>query len=68
VFYDFVGKKLGVITGEDGTLIEVNETFITTDPTLFDALYVVGGTAENQEKFMNIFYLTWKKHTNIISQ
>lgn len=51
VFYDFVGKKLGVITGEDGTLIEVNETFITTDPTLFDALYVVGGTAENQEKF-----------------
>lgn len=51
VFIDYVGEKLGIITGDDGSKIEINKTFNTTDPTLFDALYVVGGSAEDEEKF-----------------
>ncbi len=56
VFYDFVGERIGIITGDDGTRIETNETFITTNPTLFDALYVVGGSADDQEKFDEEIY------------
>ncbi|MFJ7934536.1 catalase [Sporosarcina sp. NPDC096371] len=54
---DIVGEKLGAVRGTDGLKVMANETFLTTDPVLFDALYVVGGTAANQAKFnYNIEY------------
>ncbi|MFD1360922.1 catalase [Lentibacillus salinarum] len=51
VFMDIISEKLGMVTGSDGTTIEVNETFKTTYPVLYDALYVVGGKADNEAKF-----------------
>lgn len=51
MFYDFVGEKLGTFTGDDGTKIEIDETFITTDATLYGALYVVTGAADDEKKF-----------------
>lgn len=48
---DIIGEKLGKVRGADGLSVIVNGTFLTMDPVLFDALYVVGGTAENQAKF-----------------
>nr|WP_255551623.1 catalase [Sporosarcina sp. E16_8] len=57
VTVDIVGEKLGKVRGADGLNVIVNETFLTMDPVLFDSLYVVGGTAENQAKFnSNIQY------------
>ena len=51
VTVDIIGEKLGKVRGADGLAVIVNGTFLTMDPVLFDALYVVGGTAENQAKF-----------------
>lgn len=51
VFMDIIGEHLGFVTGADGTKIEVNETFLTKYPVLYDSLYVVGGEAEDQERF-----------------
>lgn len=48
---DIVGERLGLVRGADGLKVMTNATFLTTDPVLFDALYVVGGTADNQAKF-----------------
>lgn len=57
VTVDIVGEKIGTVRGSDGLNVIVNETFLTMDPVLFDSLYVVGGTAENQAKFnSNIQY------------
>lgn len=57
VTVDIVGEKLGTVRGADGIKVMPNATFLTTDPVLFDALYVVGGTAANQAKFnYNIEY------------
>lgn len=46
-----ISEKLGTVTGANGLEINVNETFSTTAPVLFDSLYIVGGTASNQPKF-----------------
>lgn len=51
VTVDIIGSKLGTLVGADGVKIIVNQTFETTAPVVHDALYVVGGTAENQMKF-----------------
>jgi len=51
VTVDIVGEKQGKVSGADGLSVVVNDTFLTMDPVLFDALYVVGGTADNQAKF-----------------
>ncbi|NYF25390.1 catalase [Sporosarcina sp. JAI121] len=51
VTVDIVGEKQGKVRGTDGLSVNVNDTFLTMDPVLFDALYVVGGTADNQAKF-----------------
>lgn len=48
---DIVSEKLGTIRSADNFQVDVNETFLTTDPVLFDALYVVGGKAGNPAKF-----------------
>ncbi|WP_425435900.1 catalase [Oceanobacillus senegalensis] len=52
VFMDVISEHLGFVTGSDGTKIEVNETFLTKYPVLYDSLYVVGGKAQNQARFM----------------
>ncbi|MFA1822661.1 catalase [Virgibacillus oceani] len=51
VFYDVISDNLHPVVGSDGTKIEVNETFTTKYPVLYDSLYVVGGKAKNQGKF-----------------
>ncbi len=50
VDYTIVSEKFGVIRSSEGQKVRVNETFLTTAPVLFDSLYVVGGTANNQAK------------------
>lgn len=51
VFIDIVSQKLGTVTGNDGTKIEVEETFKTKYSVLYDSIYVVGGRTENQKQF-----------------
>lgn len=53
VFIDIISEKLGTVTGADGTCINVDKTFLTTYPVLYDSLYVVGGRADHEEKFMS---------------
>ena len=42
---------MGVVTAVDGTTIEVDETFISKYPVLYDSLYIVGGTMNDQALF-----------------
>src|SRR5690606_6310923 len=42
VFITIISERLGTVTGNDGTRLKVDETFLTTSPYLVDALYVVG--------------------------
>lgn len=67
VFIDVVSENLGTVTGNDGTPIEVDQTFVSTYPVLFDSIYVVGGKARNQarfnqniRKFLNDAYKSYK--------
>jgi catalase len=39
-----VSEQQGMIEGEDGSLLEVDHTFLTSDSVLFDAVYAVGGS------------------------
>lgn len=48
---DLVGDKFGVRYGENDLAVEIDETFLTVHPTLYDAIYVVGGEADNMKKF-----------------
>ena len=48
---DLVGDKFGVRHGKNDVAAEIDETFLTVHPTLYDAIYVVGGEADNQKKF-----------------
>lgn len=50
VDYTIVSEKFGTIRSADGHKVKVNESFLTTAPVLFDSLYIVGGTANNQDK------------------
>lgn len=49
--YSIIGEKLGIVKGADGQTLKVNKTFDTASSVLFDSLYIVSGTANNQEKF-----------------
>ena len=51
VFFDVISDTLNPVVGSDGTRMRVERTFLTTYPVLYDSLYVVGGTADNQGKF-----------------
>ena len=65
VFVDIISERLGTITGDDGTQLEVKETFKTKYSVLYDSLYVVGGAVENQDEFnqkIMEFYETAYKH------
>lgn len=48
---DLVGEKFGVCYGEKELAVEIDETFLTVHPTLYDAIYIVGGDADNMKKF-----------------
>ncbi|PAV27865.1 catalase HPII [Virgibacillus profundi] len=51
VFIEIVSEKLGTVVGEDGTKIEVDKIFVSTYPVLYDSIYIVGGSTENEAKF-----------------
>ncbi|WP_274309963.1 catalase [Solibacillus daqui] len=51
VRYSIIGERIGVIESKEGVQLMANETYLTTDSVLFDALYVVGVSADNQAKF-----------------
>src|SRR5699024_6841675 len=51
VFIEIVSDKLGSVRGKSGAEIQVNKPFLSTYEVLYDSLYIVGGTAENQERF-----------------
>lgn len=51
VFIHVINDQLGEVKGADGSVLEVTDTFLTTHPTLFDSLYVVGGNSKEQRKF-----------------
>ncbi|MEZ7171113.1 catalase [Sporosarcina sp. OR05] len=48
---DVVSDKFGVVYGKNDLAVEVDETFLTVHSTLYDAIYVVGGEADNMKKF-----------------
>jgi catalase len=48
---DLIGEKFGVRYGGNDLAVEIDETFLTVHPTLYDAIYVVGGEADNMKKF-----------------
>ncbi|MDI2588889.1 DJ-1/PfpI family protein [Psychrobacillus sp. NEAU-3TGS] len=67
VFMEIVSERLGIVTGDDGTQIQVNKTFLTSSPYLVDSVYVVGGNVENKPKlkqdikyFVNTAYKNFK--------
>ncbi|MHC8517472.1 catalase [Sporosarcina sp. ITBMC105] len=67
VTVDIVGEKLGTLTGADGIQVVVNQSLVSTAPSLFDSLYIVGGKADNQKKFesqlinyINVAYSQYK--------
>ena len=51
VFVKIISETRQPVIGTDGTKLEVDETFLTTSPYLFDTLYIVGGKANNPKKF-----------------
>ncbi|MCH7321524.1 catalase [Solibacillus sp. MA9] len=51
VRYSIIGERIGAIESKEGVQLMANETYLTTDSVLFDALYVVGVSADNQAKF-----------------
>ncbi|RST71262.1 catalase [Siminovitchia acidinfaciens] len=39
-----ISEKQGRIQGREGSVIQVDQTFLTSDSVLFDSVYVIGGT------------------------
>ncbi|MBY0222858.1 catalase [Sporosarcina aquimarina] len=46
-----ISEKFGTLTGKGGSTVVVDETFLTVHSVLYDALYVAGGQAQQQNKF-----------------
>src|SRR5690606_12641176 len=69
VFYWIISETLAPITGDDGTQLKVDHTFLTASPYLVDALYVVGGQAKRQPKFnmdiTNFVHVAYKNYKPI---
>lgn len=53
VFIRIISETRAPVTGDDGTQLAVDDTFLTTSPYLVDTLYVVGGSSRNEAKFMS---------------
>lgn len=69
VFISIISERLGTVTGNDGTRLKVDETFLTTSPYLVDALYVVGGSASDPHHFQgsikDFIYVAYKNYKPI---
>ncbi|MFC4409455.1 catalase [Chungangia koreensis] len=48
---EIIGEMQGMVESVDGSKLEIEQTFSTTNPVLYDGLYVVGGDAEQPEMF-----------------
>ncbi|WP_085994558.1 catalase [Oceanobacillus senegalensis] len=48
VTYEIISEKQGIIKGLGGEELMVDHTFTTTDPVLYDAIYVGGGAASSR--------------------
>ncbi|MCM3586582.1 catalase [Mesobacillus maritimus] len=44
---EIISENLGSITGHDGTELEVDHTMLTADSVIFDAVYIVRGSAKS---------------------
>ncbi|MBW8350057.1 catalase [Bacillus sp. IITD106] len=53
---EIISEKFGTLKAADGTDLMVNQTFLTTDPVLLDALYIVGGYGENVKFNQDVSY------------
>lgn len=51
VVYELIGEKLGAVSCSKGNEFEIDKSFLTVHPVLYDAIYVVGGNAQNQLLF-----------------
>lgn len=61
VFIYFVSDRLGKVRGDDGTTIDVTDTFVSTYPVLYDALFVAGGKVQNETTF-NEYVMSFVRH------
>ncbi|MFD1851449.1 catalase [Oceanobacillus bengalensis] len=43
VAYEIISGKQGVVTGKNNVDLMVDHTFTTTDPVLYDGIYIIGG-------------------------
>lgn len=48
IIAEIISAKLGNVVATDGTEIKVDKTFLTSDPVLFDSIYVADGSNEKQ--------------------
>lgn len=49
VKHEIISEMQGILRGSDGTEMKVGETFSTTDPVLYDAIYAIGGPVINKK-------------------
>ncbi|WP_067724833.1 catalase [Oceanobacillus damuensis] len=56
IAYETVSDKQGVVTGINKVDIMVDHTFSTTDPVLYDAIYLVGGANIDSTFYKNSNY------------
>lgn len=65
VFVVIISENLGTVKGNDGRKLDADKTFLTTSPYLLDALYVVGGDFESEERagfYINNFIRVTYEH------
>lgn len=51
VFIEIISATLNPVVAQSGVSLKPTKTFLTTAPELFDAFYIVGGSAKNQGQF-----------------
>lgn len=49
VQYEIISEMQGLLTGSEGDKLKVDQTFATSDPVLYDAVYAVGGPVINKK-------------------
>lgn len=56
VIYEIISEKQGMVKGTVGQELMANHTFTTTDPVLYDAIYVASGAGQNSDFHMHTTY------------
>ncbi|WP_100013084.1 catalase [Lentibacillus sediminis] len=56
IVYEIISGRQGMLKGTSGKELMVDHSFITTDSVLYDALYIVGGSDEDDEFQQNATY------------